>query len=213
MPATTTAATFAAWSGSFWLAARDGSAPGLAAGGGQLGGSQAGLRVYRHVTPAFAVTARVSTALATRQSEASAGIALRRGAFSLLAERRIALDAGGRNDWSLTAVAGVDDVALPLGLRLGGYAQAGVVGRDGFADGALRVERTIMETGAGRLGVGLGSWGGVQPGLARLDIGPQIVARTQIGGKPLRVSAEWRQRIAGNAQPGSGPVITVGTDF
>ena len=87
-----------------------------------------------------------------------------------------------------------------------------MVGRDGFADSALRVERRV-QTGAGRLAVGLGSWDGVQPGLARLDIGPQIVARTQMGGQALRVSAEWRQRIAGNTQPGSGPVITLRTDF
>lgn len=130
-----------------------------------------------------------------------------------LAERRFAIDSGGRNDWSLTAIAGVSDVALPLGIRLDGYAQAGAVGRDAFADGALRVERTILEDGPDRLSVGAGCWGSIQPGVARLDVGPQVVARINIAERPMRLSAEWRQRIAGNAAPGSGPVVTLGADF
>ena len=129
------------------------------------------------------------------------------------AERRFALDRGGRNDWSLTAVAGISDVSLPLKLRLDGYAQVGFVGRDGFADGALRVERTIVGDGANRLSVGAGAWGSVQPGVARLDIGPQIVGRSVVAGYPLRLSAEWRQRVAGSATPNSGPVVTLGADF
>jgi hypothetical protein len=201
------------WSGSFWLAARESSALGLTAGNDQLGGSQAGIRVYRRLTAVVALTGRLSTALAARQSEASVGVALRRGPFAILAERRIALDSGGRNAWSVAAVAGISDVRLPLDLRLDGYAQAGIVGRDGFADGSLRIERTVLGAGGGRLSVGAGSWGSVQPGVARLDIGPQIVARTTLAGRPIRVSAEWRQRVAGNAAPGSGPAITLGADF
>jgi hypothetical protein len=201
------------WSGSVWLAARDGSAAGLASASSQLGGSQAGVRLYRQLTPALSLTGRISSALGTRQGEASAGIALRRGAFAVLAERRFALDRGGRNDWSVTAVAGVSDVRLPLGLQLDGYAQAGIVGRDGFADGALRVERTIIGAGGNRLSLGVGTWGSVQPGVARLDIGPQIVARTALAGRAVRLSAEWRQRVAGSATPGSGPVVTFGADF
>ncbi len=172
-----------------------------------------GVRVYHRLTPALSLTGRVSAALATPQTEASAGLALRHGGLALLAERRFALDRGGRNDWSLTAVAGVSDVPLPQKLRLDGYVQAGVVGRDGFADGAIRVERTIAGDGINRLSVGAGAWGSVQPGAARLDVGPQIVARTSLGGRAVRLSAEWRQRVAGNAKPGSGPVVTLGADF
>lgn len=201
------------WSGSLWMAAREGLEANLAPGIGQLGGSQAGVRVYRTLTPELALTGRLSTALAAKGAEASAGIVLRHGAFAVLAERRFALDSGGRNDWSLTAVAGVSDVKLPLGVRLDGYAQAGVVGRDGFVDGAMRVERPVLTQGSNRLSVGAGIWGSVQPGVARLDVGPQIVARTVIADRPFRVSAEWRQRVAGAAVPGSGPVVTLGADF
>ncbi len=202
-----------AWSGSLWIAARDGSAGALAAGNGQLGGSQAGTRLYRNLSPALALTGRLSTALAAKGQEASLGVALRRGSLAMLAERRIALDSGGRNDWSVTAVAGISDVPLPSGIRLDGYVQAGIVGRDGFADGALRLERTVMGSGSERLAIGAGGWGSVQSGLARLDVGPQIVVRTALAGRAVRLSADWRQRIAGNAAPGSGPVVTLGTDF
>jgi hypothetical protein len=165
------------------------------------------------IEPALALTGRLSSALSARQGEASVGVALRRGPFAVLAERRVALDSGGRNDWSVTAVAGVSDVRLPLDLRLDGYAQAGIVGRDGFAYGALRVERAVLGAGNSRLSVGAGTWGSIQPGVARLDVGPQIVARTMLAGRAMRVSAEWRQRVAGNAAPGSGPVVTLGADF
>ncbi len=212
LPSTTVSAS-PNWSGSLWIAAREGSGASLANGAGQLSGSQAGFRVYRALTPTIALTGRVSTALAAKGTEASAGIALRRGAFAVLAERRFALDSGGRNDWSLTGVAGVSDVELPLRARLDGYVQAGVVGRDIFADGALRVERTMLENGSNRVSLGAGTWGSIQPGIARLDVGPQVVARMKIADRPIRLSAEWRQRIAGNAAPNSGPVVTLGADF
>lgn len=201
------------WSASVWGITRGGSAPGGGLERGVLGGSQLGARIYRTVGPGVALTARLSAALASRQSEGALGLAVRRGALALIAERRFALDAGGRNDWSVTAVAGVADARLPYGMRLDAYAQAGIVGRDGFADGAVRVERGIVANHLGSLSVGVGSWVGIQPGVARLDIGPQLVARTMLGGNALRVSAEWRQRVAGSAAPGSGAVVTLGADF
>lgn len=203
----------AVWSASVWGISRDGSGPVRGLERGVLGGSQLGTRIYRTVLPGVALTARLSTALASRQSEGALGLAVRRGAVALIAERRFALDAGGRNDWSVTAVASVADVRLPYGMRLDAYAQAGIVGRDDFADGAVRVERGIVATHLGSLSVGAGSWGGIQPGVARLDIGPQLVARTTVGGHAVRVSAEWRQRVAGSAAPGSGAVVTLGADF
>lgn len=52
-----------------------------------------------------------------------------------------------------------------------------------------------------------------QPGVERLDIGPEIRLRLPVGQGGLRLSAEWRARIAGNARPASGPAITLITDF
>ena len=114
---------------------------------------------------------------------------------------------------SATAFGGFNDIPLPGGLRLDGYGQAGVVGGDAFVDGAVRAARTIMTSGKARLSAGAGLWGGAQPGVRRVDIGPQIVATLPINARAVRISGEWRQRVAGNAAPISGPSITLGFDF
>jgi hypothetical protein len=53
-------------------------------------------------------------------------------------------------------------------------------------------------------------WGGAQPGLYRIDAGPRVTMRVRDN---LRVHLDWRQRLAGNAEPGSGPAITLAGDF
>lgn len=128
-------------------------------------------------------------------------------------ERRFALESGGRNAFAATIAAGVDDVKLPLGFRLGGYAQAGLVDEDAFADGSVAAERTMATYGKASLSFGAAAWAGAQPGVSRVDVGPQIIMRTPVANGMLRASAEWRQRVAGNAAPASGPTLTVGIDF
>lgn len=193
---------------SSWMLLRPGIGDPLAPGG-QLAGSQAGTRAALRVTEGVAFAARLSGPL--RQptgKEAAIGIDIRTGAVTLALERRIGLDRGGRDAFALTLFGGVDAVLLPGGFRLDAWGQTGIVGarrRDGFIDGIIRAERAV----AGPVALGAGIWGGAQPGVARLDIGPQIVVR----GQGLRLSAEWRQRIAGRARPGSGPAVTLGADF
>ena len=97
---------------------------------------------------------------------------------------------------------------LPAGFRPDTYAQAGVVrSRDFFADGALRASRPV----GGGLSLGAGAWGAAQPGVSRLDVGPSALLRMPTLG--AAISADWRFRVAGNAQPGSGPAFTLSTDF
>lgn len=132
--------------------------------------------------------------------------------MGVIVERRFALNAAGRNVTAVIGFAGIDGVALPHDFRLDGYAQAGLVGGDAFADGSIRVERTITKPGRTSVALGAGIWGGVQPGAGRIDIGPQIVARIPLH-RPTRISVEWRQRIAGQAAPASGPSLTLATDF
>lgn len=199
------------WSMSSWLLVRDGS--GSLTPTGTLGGTQVGVRAYFSLTPALAATARISTPLRATGTEASIGAALRQGPVTLLLERRIALERGGRNDFSAMLAAGIDRVRLPQRFHLDAYGQAGIVGGDGFADGAVRIERRIALHDKTEIALGAGLWGGAQPGVARLDVGPQIVIRTPLAGGNLRASGEWRQRIAGNAQPASGPALTLGMDF
>ncbi len=196
---------------STWFLGRDG-ASGLVPAG-TLGGAQMGLRANLPITQAVSATARISTPLRASGGEASFGIAVRQGPVTLLLERRIALDRGGRNDFSTTFAAGIDAVRLPQRFRLDAYGQAGLVGRDPFADGAVRIERPIATVGKTEIAIGAGLWGGAQPGVSRLDTGPQIVVRMPIAGSYVRASGEWRHRVAGRAQPNSGPAVTLGMDF
>jgi hypothetical protein len=129
----------------------------------------------------------------------------------ILAERRERVGREGRSDFGITVYGGGERRILNGRLRLEAYGQAGVVGlkeRDLFADGSVRASTPI-----GPFEVGAGAWGGAQPGVARLDVGPQASVRIPIGRTGVRASAEWRFRVAGDAEPGSGPALTLATDF
>jgi hypothetical protein len=98
---------------------------------------------------------------------------------------------------------------MPLGLTLDAYLQAGIVGlksRDYFADGALAFSRPLY----GRVSAGFGVWGGVQPGLYRIDAGPRLSLKVRDN---IHAHVEWRQRLIGNAEPASGPALTLAADF
>ena len=205
------------FSGSAWALMRGDGAASLASGG-QLGGSQVGMRLFYTPGPkTLAITARISTPLSQPKGrEAAFGVALRGRNVGIIAEQRFSLDKGGRNAPAVFAYGGVSDVKVGGGATVDGYVQAGVVGVKepaAFIDGAVRIERAILKADDASLSVGAGLWGGAQPGVARLDVGPQVVGRLRVAATTLRVSAEWRQRIAGDAAPSSGPSVTVGFDF
>jgi hypothetical protein len=56
----------------------------------------------------------------------------------------------------------------------------------------------------------MGVWGGYQPGLYRVDAGPRISMRVRPN---VSLHFDWRQRLAGAAEPGSGPAVTLGANF
>jgi hypothetical protein len=206
------------WRLSSWALIRGSGAPGLAAGG-QLAGSQIGFRLTRRLTPDLSLALRVSGPLkAANGKEAAVALDLRplkQLPLTLTIERRVGLDGGGRDAFA-AGVFGGFAARLTPSLSLDGYGQAGAVGvkrRDAYIDGSLRLEREIATGDRVRLGLGAGAWGGAQPGVARLDLGPQLVAHVPAVSGGIRVGAEWRQRVAGNARPGSGPVLSFGVDF
>jgi hypothetical protein len=218
-PSLTAAAAPNRWSGSAWLLLRDDGAVGLAPGG-TLGGSQSGVRFsYRlngDPSRPLALAARLYMPVTRREgAEAALGLdwrPLRSLPIHLLAERRQALGRDGRSAFALSIHGGVAGQPLPGGFRLDAYGQAGVVGarsRDLFADGGARLSLPVSN----RVSLGAGLWGGAQPGAARLDAGPHASIRLPLVGESLRLSAEYRFRIAGAASPGSGPVLTLGSDF
>lgn len=212
------------WSATAWLLWRPDGSGGLAQGP-LLGGSQMGARIdYRLLgmpERSLALYGRVSRAMARPfAEEAALGVALRpaRGLpVSLLAERRIALGKGGRDGIALLAAGGIGPRPVAPRLALEGYAQAGMVGlpgADGFVDGRLSLDYRLTRPSAGPdLALGMSLNGSAQPGASRLDIGPQLRLRLPVEGGHLRLSAEWRARIAGDARPARGPALTLVADF
>lgn len=204
--------------GSAWVIARGGSNRDPLAG--QLGGSQAGARLTYLLDRGrrIALSARIAGPLGgDGGTEAAVGIDWQptRAPLHLLVEQRIPLD-GGRGGPAVLAVGGVGPVAVARGLTVEAYAQAGAVARDaveGFGDGAARLTTPVAAPGGVRLDLGAGAWGGIQRGVRRLDIGPTLGAAVPVGRRAVRLTLDWRQRVAGNARPGSGPALSVGTDF
>lgn len=207
-------------SGSGWLALRQGGGASLGPGG-QLGGSQAGVRLRYAIGNArvLALSARVSTPMRGPGREAALGIEWQpRGVpVAVIVEQRFGLDntPGGP---AMLLVGGLAPRPVAAGFDLEGYAQGGGVWRRGrvdpFVDGALRIAAPIANAGrAGEVTVGMGAWGGAQRGATRLDVGPSAAVALPIGSQRVRLSLDWRQRIAGRARPGSGLAITLGSDF
>ncbi|MET0363175.1 MAG: hypothetical protein ABW169_00850 [Sphingobium sp.] len=210
------------WSGAAWMLWRDDDGGPAYATGPRLGGSQAGVRVDYAVAPASplrpALYARISSAVqGLAAAELAAGLALRPPLplpVTIAIERREGLSPGGRSAFAVLASGGIPPIDIGRGFRLDGYGQAGMVGfrrRDAFADGRLTIERPIA--GAPAVALGAGLWGGTQPGASRLDIGPQASVRLHLGSTTIRLGAEWREQVAGNAAPSSGPALSIGTDF
>lgn len=206
------------WSASAWAAFRPGQGIGAAPGAGQLGGSQAGLRLAYMLAPEqrLAGFARVTAPLSGRGRELSLGLEWQptRAPVRLVAEQRFALDGGGSGP-GLGVVAGAD-ASLAHGFRLESYGQAGVVRRrriEPYADGAARATRAVFDEHGVRLALGAGAWGAAQRDTARLDLGPSALLAVPVAGQTFRLALDWRQRVAGHARPGSGPALTIGSDF
>ncbi|MBN8816470.1 MAG: hypothetical protein J0J06_13610 [Sphingomonas sp.] len=119
------------WSASAWFVLRDGRgiAPGLS--GGQLGGSQAGLRIAYAIGDArrVAIVGRVATPLKGQGREAAVGIEWRPTALPvrIVAEYRVALD-GGASGPAAGIIAGTGPAPVAFGFDLETYARQGLSG-------------------------------------------------------------------------------------
>ncbi len=206
------------WSGALWVLGRRSGSQAAAPGASQLGGGQAGIRIAYGTGPrgALAFAGRLTSPLEGPGREASVAIEWQptRLPVRLVVERRVSLD-GGSGGPGAGLIAGVYS-EIPSGFRIEAYGQAGVVLRDRtepYADGAARVLRPVRERKGASLSIGAGTWGGAQRGVSRLDIGPAAVLDFPAGDQHMRLAIEWRQRVAGNALPGSGLAVTLGADF
>lgn len=201
-------------------------APGIAANRpAALGGTQAGVRADYVIDAARRARLYVrATASPVDRGDAdlAAGASVRPFAavpFDIHVERRIAL-AGAATGRTLVFLAGgVDARPIGHGLSLSAYAQGGIAGpgrdldAEGFADGALDIQRPILGRGGMRLSVGAMIGGAAQRGASRIDVGPRASLDLPVLGRGARLTLDWRERVAGNARPGSGPALTLAAGF
>jgi hypothetical protein len=122
---------------------------------------------------------------------------------------------------SAFAVTELPPLDLPLGTQLEAYAQGGWVGGTDatlFADGQASLTREVEQVAQAsdnvmRFSIGAGAWGGAQEGAHRLDLGPTMRLDVTLGEVPARLSLDWRERVEGDAGPGSGAAVTLSTRF
>lgn len=216
------------WSGDAWMLMRRGGGAALGAGAlpATYGASQAGTVLrYRLATRDDRRTTaylRVTSSLGQmRETSAALGVSARplpRLPIVAALEARITDQAGRRRVQPVAmAVTEIAPFALPLNMRGEAYAQAGYVGGDfatPFADGQLRLDRSLLGYGAIEARFGVGLWGGAQKGAGRLDVGPSAGISMPLGrGMFGRLALDWRFRVLGNAEPRSGPAVTLSAGF
>jgi len=190
--------------------------PGFAAspvlGGGQVGASLAFLPDPLARRP-LAIVVRANAAAdsaGVQRDTAQAAIGLRQTLLpgvTLSAERLIALGDATRGDWTLRLAAGGTSG------RLDAYGEAGVLAGGTVYGGTQATARLLR---IGPASINAGSWASVQTGAGagapdvwRVDVGPSVAATW----RGLRLQADWRERVGGNAAPGSGPALTVSAGF
>ncbi|MBA4042396.1 MAG: hypothetical protein C0474_11520 [Sphingobium sp.] len=208
----------ARWSGSGWLVARAGSGLSDSPFAGQLGGSQAGLRLAYAIDleRGVNVVGRAATPLSGAGREAAIGVEWQpgRAPVRIIAEQRIGIDPGTGGP-ALGLIGGLGLNAIG-DFRLEAYGQVGVIARGGavgYADGSVRVDRVIARHRGATVSAGGALWGAAQPGTERLDAGPVLALSVPVAKQRVRLSLEWRARIGGRAAPGSGPALSLGGDF
>ncbi|GAA4774185.1 hypothetical protein GCM10023219_22010 [Stakelama sediminis] len=206
------------WQGSAWLYVRGPGDSGVT-GVPQLGGSQFGMRIAYMLLPKshLAATARTASPLSGPGAEAMLGLAWKptRAPVTLTVEQRFSLD-HHRGGPALAAIAGSGPTPVAHGLDLETYGEAGAVFRskvDYYAAGAARISHAVGRIGNHPVTAGMGGWASVQRDAARVDIGPSLAIALPVQKSNTRLTLEWRQRLAGRAEPGSGPALTLGADF
>lgn len=119
------------------------------------------------------------------------------------------------------AVSEIPPQKLPLGFSLEAYAAGGYVWGDAdtyFLDAQSALTRQIAnfrnpDASSAALSLGGGIWGGAQRDASRVDVGPTLRLDMNLGQVPARISLDYREQVAGDAEPDSGIAATVSTQF
>ena len=213
------------WSGDAWLMLRQDTTSAVASGRPSYGRSQAGAVVRYRLAAASAYAPqaylRANSAVGgPLERDLAAGLSARplpRVPVRVALEARVSETAQGTElRPAAIAVTELPPVDLPQGLHGEAYLQGGYVGgrfATAFVDGQGRVERTVARFGETEISAGAGAWGGAQKGAARLDVGPTAAVSFRLGDGRGRVAADYRFRVAGDAEPRSGPALTLSAGF
>lgn len=220
------------WSADVWAFWRQGSGAAPVSQGRVpvYGASQAGALLQYRLAPDAAhdprLYARAYRALVRRgESELALGASARplgRVPLRLAGEVRVT-DSGFGTQLrpAAFAITEIPPLALPFETQLEAYGQAGWVGGAAatpFADGQASLTRewpkvAALTDDAVRLRLGAGAWGGAQQDAQRIDVGPTMRLDLTVGEVPARLSLDWRERVGGEAGPGSGLAATVSARF
>jgi hypothetical protein len=213
------------WSLDFWALWRQDTTTPFTSGRPSYGRSQVGaVLAYRldpgsgHAPQAYL---RATRALGGQQeSEVAAGLSARPlpgFPVRLAAEARVSeTDRGTEVRGAAYAVSELPPVQLPAGFSGEAYVQAGYVSGEfatPFVDGQARITREVARSDNFRLTAGAGAWGGAQEDAGRLDVGPSAAVGFDLGRARGRLAADYRFRVAGEAEPSSGPAITLTAGF
>ncbi len=221
-----------AFSGYFWLFARQGSSPKRWRAGApaspfpvaQYGASQAGAiltyRISGDTSRNISTFARASTALSSSgQEELAIGIKskpISNIPISFFAEQRFGAGKDSKRGTAIYLAGGTGpDIVLPE-ISLETYGQMGLVfapNDSHFYDVSAVLQKEIIERGENKITAGAGIWASGQEGATRIDIGPRVKFHVPVGQTNMRISIDWRERIGGNASPGSGAAVTLSTGF
>ena len=222
------------WSLAAYTLARNGGLGDPLAASPVLGGGQSGAAVAYTIDPLarrpVSVVARIAAAanpdgsIDREATEAAVGLRVQPLPGVPLAvdiERRIALGAIARNAWAARVSGGTAGATKVAGraVNLETYGEAGIVGfekaPDYYAGAQARGATPLFSLGRVGMDGGAGVWGGVQRGFgstaSRLDLGPS--ARFRVAPWAFSAQLDYRFQAAGNAIPGSGPVLTVSGEF
>lgn len=213
------------WSGDGWLLWRDDTTTPVTSGRPSYGRSQMGAVVRYSLAPQFGqrpqAYLRAAGALqGARENSVAAGLSARplaRVPVRLAGEVRVNQRSLGTQ--VVPAAHAVTELApqrLPGGFVAEAYGQAGYVGgrnATAFVDGQARIDRTVTANHNFDLRAGAAAWGGAQDDGSRLDVGPSASLSFRLGAARGRVAADYRFRVAGDAEPASGPALTLSAGF
>lgn len=218
----------ARWSADAWLFARGGGSGRARLAGinpATYGDNQVGAVVRYALAPRSSlqpmVYGRAGKALVSGgEAEVAGGVSIGlsgRLPFRVHGEVRVT-DRPGATEVRPAAfvVTGLPRREIAPGVEADSYLQAGYVGGNfetAFADGKATIEASVVRADSARLSLGGGVWGGAQRDAVRLDIGPTASVVLSTGDAAFRASADYRIRVAGDANPGDGPAATIAASF